>query len=137
MAVGLYVPLSVKEKDVLSDVPKSLDVIYFQPIPNIELSKATTKGIKLNVTADEFKAMEERVAEINSFYPTVKPMDRIRVTYVPGQGTTVAVNGDVKGTIPGADLGRAFFAIWVGKRPVDQWMKKSLLGQSQSNMNEQ
>jgi len=132
VAVALYFDPDVKREDVLTSVPKSLEVIYFQPIPNTELRNATTKGIKINVSDAEFKKIKESINQLNSYYPNVKPMDRIRVTYVPGEGTTVSVNGTKKGTIPGEDLGRAFFAIWVGKRPVDKWMKASLLGQSPS-----
>ncbi len=136
VAVGLYLPEGAEAKEVLDNIPKSLEVIYLQNIPGPELQHATTKGIRLNVSPDEFKKLEKRIEQINSYYPNVQKMDRIRVTYLPGKGTTVEFNGVVKGTVPGEDFGRAFFSIWVGQRPVDPRMKVILLGKSKQRADE-
>lgn len=136
VAVGLYLSKEIEPKDVLSDIPKSLEVIYLQNIPAAELQHATTKGIRLNVSDDEFAKLQTRIDQINSYYPSVRKMDRIRVTYLPGQGTTVELNGVVQGVVPGQDFGRAFFAIWVGDKPVDLRMKTILLGKTKQTIDE-
>lgn len=130
VAVGLYLPKNVASKDVLTDVPKRIEVVYLQNIPSTELKRATTEGIRDNVSAKEFEKLMPQIEELNAFYPSVNKMDRIQVTYTPGQGILVEVNGKPKGFIKGNELGRAFFAIWVGDNPVDPRIKQLLLGVS-------
>ncbi len=54
--------------------------------------------------------------------------DRITISYIPGQGTTVKINVETKGTIPGSDFMQALWAIWLGANPVDGGMKDGMLG---------
>lgn len=131
-AAGLYLPKDSDSGDVLKDIPKSLEVVYLQNIPAIELQNATTKGIRLNVSPEEFKRLGPVLERVNGYYPSVRKMDRIRVTYIPGEGTTFEVNNHAEGTVPGEDFARAFFSIWVGDRPVDERIKQILLGKQKS-----
>ena len=49
--------------------------------------------------------------------------------YVPGKGTEVYVNDQLKGTIPGQEFKKVLFSIWLGdKPPVGEGLKKQLLG---------
>ncbi len=127
-AAALYLKKETDANDILKDIPKSLEIIYLQNIPEIELQRATTKGIRLNVSQKEFEKLSPRIDMLNSYYPSVRKMDRIQVSYIPAKGTIIEVNGVVKGTVPGDDFGRAFFSIWVGDKPVDPLIKKLLLG---------
>ncbi len=127
-AAALYLKKDTDAKDILKDIPKSLEVIFLQNIPAIELQRATTKGIRLNISDQEFERLSPRIDILNSYFPSVKKMDRIQMTYLPGKGTIIEVNGVVEGVIPGIDFGGDFFAIWVGDKPVDPFMKKVLLG---------
>jgi hypothetical protein len=52
------------------------------------------------------------------------------MTYVPGTGTTVTVNGKVKGTLPGKAVNDAIVATWIGPDPGPGGdFKKAVLGQ--------
>ncbi len=136
VAVGLYLNKSVKSQDALSDVPKSIEVVYLQNIPSLELQRATTKGIRHNISPKEFQALQARIDQMNSYYPEVLKMDRILVTYIPGKGTEVSVNGRIRGVIAGADFAKAFFSIWVGNYPVDPRIKQLLLGNGKQSADE-
>ncbi len=50
------------------------------------------------------------------------------VTYVPGQGTTVAAAGAAPVTVEGKEFADAMFRNWLGSRPADGDLKKALLG---------
>jgi hypothetical protein len=50
------------------------------------------------------------------------------VTYVPGQGTTVAAAGGSPVTVEGKDFADAMFRNWFGPRPADADLKANLLG---------
>ncbi len=127
-AAAFYLKKDVDTKDALADVSKAIEIIFLQNIPAIELQRAMTKGIRLNVSQKEFNKLLPSNDILNAYYPSVKKMDRMQITYVAGKGTILEVNGVVKGAIPGADFGRAFFSIWLGQRPVDPFFKKILLG---------
>ena len=40
----------------------------------------------------------------------------------------LALNGEVRGLIEGADFGAAVFSIWLGDEPLDPKLKRALLG---------
>jgi hypothetical protein len=58
----------------------------------------------------------------------VKPGDRYALTYVPGVGTELTLNGSPLGTVAGADFASAVFAIWLGPKALDESLKTQLLG---------
>jgi hypothetical protein len=52
------------------------------------------------------------------------------LTYIPGQGTAVEVNGKAKGTLPGKATADAILATWIGPKPdPGADFKKGVLGQ--------
>lgn len=54
--------------------------------------------------------------------------EQVVLTYVPGQGTEVAVKGVVRGVIEGADFMKALWSVWLGAKPADGGLKKGMLG---------
>ena len=59
----------------------------------------------------------------------VKPGDEMVFTYVPGTGTTFAINGAEKLTITGPAFGPVLFSVWLGPKPPNADLKKGMLGQ--------
>ncbi len=129
VTVDLYIGQGYKSEDVLSDVPKRIEVNYHVNIPKQELDRATIKGVKQNYDDQQFLKLKPQIDQINSYYPDIKSGDQIAVTYLPGQGSEVELNGELKGVVPGGDFAQAFFAIWIGENPVDKQAKLKLLGQ--------
>jgi hypothetical protein len=59
----------------------------------------------------------------------IKKGNELVLTYVPGEGTEVQVNGKVKGTLPGKATADAILATWIGPKPdPGEDFKKALLG---------
>ncbi len=50
------------------------------------------------------------------------------LTYIPGTGTELALNGRPMGVIEGADFAAAIFSLWLGENPYDKRFKNALLG---------
>lgn len=50
------------------------------------------------------------------------------MTYVPGQGTTVAFAGKDVGSIAGKELADALLSVWLGPKPSSEELKAGLLG---------
>lgn len=127
-AGALYLPQGVPMEKALADVPKCLEVEYFQPISGKDFGPVTNKAIAQNVSSKQFAELQNRIEYHNSLYEDVRPGDRYSLTYTPGKGTVLALNGVPKGTIKGADFAAAIFSIWLGPNPVDTRLKKDLLG---------
>jgi hypothetical protein len=58
----------------------------------------------------------------------MKSGDEAFMTYVPGTGTTLEINGKALGTIEGRDFARALMAVWLGDKPPDTNLRKGVLG---------
>lgn len=127
---ALYLGDGGRPSDVLADAPKRLEIEYFYAIQATGFANATNEGIAANVPADVVASLRSRIDRLNALYRDVKPGDRYALTYVPGVGTELALNGAPLGTIEGADFAAAVFAIWLGPKAIDASLKAQLLGRS-------
>ena len=94
-----------------------------------QLNEAFEKGINANTSAVEVEAMKPRIAELLSLFTDGKEGDVILIDYVPDAGTALPLNGARKGKpIPGEDFYRALLRIWLGDKPVDDDLKRAMLG---------
>jgi hypothetical protein len=129
-AAALYLGEGHEPQDALGAAPRRLEIEYFWPIEAAAFAQATRDGIARNVGAAQRLALDERIERINRLYSDVKPGDRYALTYVPGVGTELALNGRALGVIAGEDFAAAVFSIWLGERPLDAALKAALLGRA-------
>ena len=129
-AGALYLPEGVPSEMALSDVTKVLEVEYFHALKGKDFGPATIDGVAKNVSKETMAALQDQIAYHNSLYVDIEPGDRYSLSYTPGQGTVLALNGKPLGTIEGADFAAALFSIWLGPNPADADFKAALLGQS-------
>lgn len=125
---ALYVGEGATSAQAFDDVPKRLEIEYFHAIDGPDFGKAALDRVRLNVSPEEFVRVRARIEEMNRLYVDVAPGDRYALTYLPGRGTELALNGRPLGRVPGADVADALFAIWIGKVPIDESLKQDLLG---------
>ena len=96
-----------------------------------QLFSALNDGLKNNHLPEELARLEPQVKQLEGIFDAVKAAksgDVILLEYLPGAGTRVVVNGEVKGVIPGEDFSRALLRIWLGEHPADGALKKAMLG---------
>ena len=129
-AGALYMPDGADHRQALGNVPRRLELSYFHAISADDFAKATRQKIADNLTPESMAAMAERIDRFNALYRDVQPGDRYALTYAPGQGTELSLNGEILGRIAGDDFGSAIFAIWLGPDPIDHDFKTALLGQA-------
>lgn len=125
---ALYLGDGAADGDVLGDVPKRLELSYFWSISGADFGKAGDQILAQNVDAKTLAALRPRLDRINALYRDVKPGDRYSLTYIPGVGTELALNGSPLGVIDGADFGAAYFRIWLGDYAIDGRLRDQLLG---------
>jgi len=124
---ALYLGEQATAQQVLGDIPRRLELEYFWSIPAEAFAQATREGISRNVDAPTLERLEPRIERLNALYQDVAPGDRYAITYLPGIGTELSLNGESKGIIEGADFARALFSIWLGEEPIDEALRAKLL----------
>ena len=124
---ALYLPEGVTTENVLSDVPKRLEINYLVSIKGPDFGKGAEPTLRLNQTPAELAKLRSRIDRINGIYRDVKPGDRYALTYLPGRGTELALNGTPLTVIEGADFAAAYFGIWLGRDSIDDKLKRDLL----------
>ena len=125
---ALYLPADVPGKDVLRNVPKRLELRYHIAIKGEKFGESAVPFLEKSVAAEELARFKPRLEQLNRLYRDVKEGDRYALTYAPGKGTTLSLNGSPLGTIEGADFAAAYFAIWLGAKPISDTMRDELAG---------
>lgn len=125
---GLYLetPTRVAAQVINSAQKKRLMLQFVRDVDASDVREAMENGFKgAGGSAPAFRA---RLAQLVGYIPAMREGGRLIFTYVPGTGLTVAVGGNVKGTIEGEDFARIFFTIWFGANPPNAGLKTGLLG---------
>ena len=127
---GLY--LEQKSSDassiIKSDAPKQIVMKFLHGASKSQMSDAFDESFRDN-TPDALKTMKPDIDRLLAALEPVKVGDEMVFTYIPGTGTTLAINGQQKVTIAGAAFGPVLFSVWLGPKPPNADMKKGMLGQ--------
>jgi hypothetical protein len=113
---------------IFADIPTRLQLGYHRGFTAAEIVKGGDTLLARNVDSATVAALRERLDLINRTYRDVKPGDSYTLTYVPGSGTTLRLNGVPLVTIPGHDFAAAYFRIWLGDDPISPSLRDDLLG---------
>ena len=132
-AIGLYLPKKTgsAEEAIASPGPKRVAIHMLRNVGAVEFSEALAEGIRANHDEAAAKALEPRVQELAAIMAEVKEAKKgmaISLDATP-TGTQVLIDGKPAGRpIAGEDFYRALLRIWLGPRPVQDDVKKALLG---------
>ncbi|MEM1026197.1 MAG: chalcone isomerase family protein [Myxococcota bacterium] len=131
---GLYLPSKTNDAGtVLSkDTPKHLkmhfviDSLMKKKVSQEDQVGAWTDGFKNNGV--DINKIKSEADQLFGWMTEMRKGDTMAFTYVPGEGTTVMVKGQKKGTIPGDYFQEAVFKSFVGPKPPNEGLKTGLLG---------
>jgi hypothetical protein len=129
---ALYLPQKSADAAavVALDAPKVLRLTLLRDVDKASMLTAFRDGIESN-SPGQGAALAPRLKLVeDGFPPEFKEKQVLVVRYVPGQGTTVGVEGEKGVTIPGKDFADAIFRIWLGPKPTDgglEDLKEALL----------
>jgi Chalcone isomerase-like len=128
---ALYLPSkqSSAASILAADTSRRMVMHFLYDVDKAKMAEAWTKGLALN-TPNASAEVRTAFKTISSWMEDVKEGQRIVLTYVPGIGTTVEVNGKNKGTIGGKAVADALLNTWIGPNPdPGADFKKAVLGQ--------
>jgi hypothetical protein len=126
---GLYLEQPSHDPAAILASPQSkmLHLHFVRDVDRDDIVEAWSEGFRKNA-GPQTKQLAPRIAQLNGWMTDVDKGQSLTFTFVPGVGTKVAVNGKLKGTIPGDDFARAMYSIWLGPEPPNSGLKTGLLG---------
>ena len=133
--VGALYLVSKKKsaEDVLADAgPKRVAMhVLIDTLTAKELIASLNNAIAANHIPAEIALIEKRLSSLNRMMSSIGSLQRggvVLIDFVPGTGTRITVNGELKLTIPGDDFFPALLRVWVGRKPVDGRLRDAMLG---------
>jgi hypothetical protein len=128
---SLYLPQKATDlAGVLAKGPRRIQLNLLRTLSADQLVDALNEGLAENNSAAELAAVKPQVdqlATIMKAFKEIKEKDVVTLDFVEG-ATRVGLNGEARGSIAGEPFNQALTKIWVGDKPVQADLKKSLLG---------
>ena len=126
---GLY--LEQKSSDasaiIKADAPNRIVMQFLHGASKSQMANAFNESFNDN-TPDAMKTMKPDIDRLLGALEPVKVGDQMVFTYVPGGGTTFAINGKDKLTIAGSAFNPVLLSVWLGPKPPTANVKKGMLG---------
>ena len=131
--IGLYLPEKRSDAAAVLSLggPKRAEIHMLRDVGADTFVDALVEGLKANHSEADYKALESRVKELSDTMAQIgeaKNGMTIALDWAGG-ATRLVVNGKPAGKpIAGEDFYKALLRIWIGEQPVQDDLKKSLLG---------
>jgi hypothetical protein len=129
-AIGLYVQ-DRKADPISQSGPKRVQIHMLRDVSADTFTEALADGIKANHSEAEAKALDPRVKQLGATLAEIKEAKKgmtIALDWT-GSATQLVIDARPAGRpIEGEDFYRALLRIWLGDKPVQEDLKKTLLG---------
>lgn len=131
--IGLYLPKKSADGDAILKSNETIAVrfeITSDMINSENMSEAINEGFDASTNGNT-AAIRTRIDKILKTFANeaIKIGDVFDLVYKPGVGTEIYKNTKLKSTIEGQDFKKALFGIWISDNPVNNSLKKDLLGE--------
>ena len=128
---ALYLPSKQSNPAAIiaADAPRRQVMHFLYDVDKGKMVEAWEEGLEDN-TPNASAEVKTAFKTLSTWMEDMKEGQRIVITYAPGTGTTVEVNGKNKGTLGGKAVADAILNTWVGPKPgPGADFKKGVLGQ--------
>jgi Chalcone isomerase-like len=127
---GLYLEQKSSDANAIikSDAPKQIVMKFLHGASKSQMTDAFDEGFRDNAP-DAVKTMKAQIDQLLGGLDAVKIGDEMVFTYVPGTGSSMAINGQNKVTIADPAFGPVLLSVWLGPKPPNADLKKGMLGQ--------
>jgi len=131
--IGLYLPEKARAAAAVLQMPgpKRAEIHMLRNVDADTFTEALLEGLRDNHSDAEYKALEPRAKELAAIMAELKEAKKgmtIALDWT-GEATRLVADGKPAGKpIAGEDFYRALLRIWIGDQPVNDELKKALLG---------
>jgi Chalcone isomerase-like len=127
---GLYLEQKSSDADAIikAEATKRVVMQFLRGVSKSQMADAFDESFNNNAP-DARKTMKPEIDRLLGALEPVKEGDQMVFTYVPGTGTTLAINGQEKLTIAAPAFGPVLFSVWLGPKPPTMDLKKGMIGQ--------
>ena len=128
---ALYLPSKQNNAAAIltADAPRRQVMHFLYDVDKGKMAEAWEEGLADN-TPNASAEVKTAFKTLGTWMEDMKEGQRIVLTYAPGTGTTVEVNGKNKGTLGGKAVADAILNTWLGPKPgPGADFKKGVLGQ--------
>jgi Chalcone isomerase-like len=127
---GLYTPQKSSNPAAIlkSDIPKRIVMHFVRDVSKSQLTDGFAESFHNN-TPDAENTLKPDIDRLFAALETVKEGEEITFTYLPENGTSVALGDKEKLTIAGPAFAEMLFSVWLGPKPPNASLKKGLTGQ--------
>jgi hypothetical protein len=127
---GLYLPQKEKaaSKVMSQDAPRRMVMHFLYGVSKEQMCDAWKEGLEQN-TPKAPADVKKSFTQLCAWMEPIPKGNELVLTYVPGKGTEVEVNGKAKGTVEGKATSDAILGTWIGPDPgPGADFKKAVLG---------
>jgi hypothetical protein len=127
---GLYLTAKSSNPAAIlgADTPRRMVMHFLYGVSKDQMCDAWEEGLEDN-TPRASAEVKNAFKTLCAWMEPIPKGNRLVLTYVPGTGTMVEVNGKMKGTLPGKPTGDAIVATWIGPKPaMGDDFKNAVLG---------
>jgi hypothetical protein len=111
---------------IKSDAVRVVKMTFLREVEKAKLINAFKEGFEKN-SAAKAAALLPHLDKVAAAIGDAKNGTVMTVSYAPGKGTTISMQGSGSVTIEGKDFGDAIFLSWLGSKPADDGLKTELL----------
>ena len=127
---GLYLPQKSADPAAIvahAGPDRILMHMIYDGVSKSQFADAWHDDFKAN-NPDSYATLHDQIEQFISCFGDSKKDDVITMDYVPGTGTQVSWDGELRGTIPGEDFHKALLRVFLGPNPPTGDLKDGMLG---------
>lgn len=129
---ALYLENPTTNPDVIINSESHKSMVFHVMMKRVgarRIATALQEALVVNLSEKEHKNLTQELDQMLSYFTgKMHAGEQATFDYIPGVGTRITINNEVKGVIPGKDYFKAMLSIWIGENPVGRSFKNEVLG---------
>lgn len=124
--VALYKPKDIPVINISTNVAKRLEYYFFVDMKASDFQSTGFQLMARNIGDKKAQELTRELDAFNELYQDVKEGQRYTLTFLPGKGLEMALDGKSLGVVEGDEFGSSYLSIWLGPDPVDKSLQQGM-----------